>query len=55
MQSLYARLARSEEREIAGLFGDEWTAYAAHTPAFIPSVLRHPAGVMMRRHRRAGP
>ncbi|MFF7642941.1 methyltransferase family protein [Streptomyces canus] len=31
---VYARLARSEEREVAAHFGEEWTAYAARTPAF---------------------
>ncbi len=33
---VYARLARGEEREVAALFGEEWTAYAARTPAFWP-------------------
>ncbi|MGW0751128.1 methyltransferase family protein [Streptomyces sp. NPDC002587] len=33
---VYARLARSEEREVAARFGEEWTAYAARTPAFWP-------------------
>ncbi|MFF6833315.1 methyltransferase family protein [Streptomyces sp. NPDC012438] len=33
---VYARLARSEEREIAARFGEEWTAYAARTPRFWP-------------------
>jgi protein-S-isoprenylcysteine O-methyltransferase Ste14 len=33
---VYARLARSEEREVAARFGDQWTAYAARTPAFLP-------------------
>lgn len=37
---VYARLARAEEREVATRFGAAWTAYAAHTPAFLPR--RHP-------------
>ncbi|MFI7413500.1 methyltransferase family protein [Streptomyces sp. NPDC049627] len=40
---VYARLARSEEREVAGRFGERWTAYAAVTPAFRPRHPRHPA------------
>lgn len=32
----YARLARGEEREVSRRFGEQWTAYAAHTPAFLP-------------------
>jgi len=37
---VYRRLARSEEREVAARFGDQWTGYAAVTPAFVPR--RHP-------------
>jgi protein-S-isoprenylcysteine O-methyltransferase Ste14 len=37
---VYTRLARSEEREVAGWFGELWQAYAAITPAFIPRSLR---------------
>ncbi|MFE1786872.1 methyltransferase family protein [Streptomyces sp. NPDC059525] len=37
---VYAPLARDEEREVAARFGEQWTAYAAHTPAFWPK-LRH--------------
>jgi protein-S-isoprenylcysteine O-methyltransferase Ste14 len=37
---IYARLARSEEREVAQRFGTQWTEYASHTPAFLPR-LRH--------------
>lgn len=33
---VYARLARSEEREIAQRFGPAWDEYAARTPAFVP-------------------
>lgn len=33
---LYVRLARGEEREVAGALGREWTEYAALTPAFLP-------------------
>ena len=35
---MYARLARDEERESLGAFGDEWREYASHVPAFIPSL-----------------
>ena len=34
--AVYARLARNEEREVAQRFGEQWTAYAARTPAFLP-------------------
>ncbi|MET9849691.1 methyltransferase family protein [Streptomyces ossamyceticus] len=33
---VYARLAHSEEREVAKEFGERWDAYAARTPAFLP-------------------
>ncbi|PWI12588.1 isoprenylcysteine carboxyl methyltransferase [Streptomyces sp. Act143] len=33
---VYARLARSEESEVASRFGERWTAYTAVTPAFWP-------------------
>ena len=33
---IYTRLARSEEREVAARFGDQWRAYAVATPAFVP-------------------
>jgi protein-S-isoprenylcysteine O-methyltransferase Ste14 len=52
---VYMRLARSEEREVASRLGDAWAAYAAHTPAFIPTALRHPARALARPGRRAGP
>lgn len=32
----YARLARSEEREVQEHFGPAWNSYAAATPAFLP-------------------
>jgi protein-S-isoprenylcysteine O-methyltransferase Ste14 len=35
---VYARLARSEEHDIAARFGVEWDEYAARTPAFLPRV-----------------
>ncbi|QRX93468.1 isoprenylcysteine carboxylmethyltransferase family protein [Streptomyces noursei] len=38
---VYIRLARSEEREVARRFGDEWDDYAARTPAFWPRFTRH--------------
>ena len=34
---MYVRLARSEEREARRQFGDEYDAYAARVPAFIPA------------------
>jgi protein-S-isoprenylcysteine O-methyltransferase Ste14 len=33
---MYVRLAIAEERDSEGAFGDEWRAYAAATPRFIP-------------------
>ncbi|MDX3308173.1 isoprenylcysteine carboxylmethyltransferase family protein [Streptomyces sp. ME08-AFT2] len=33
---VYARLACSEECEVTDRFGEQWTAYAASTPAFWP-------------------
>ena len=33
---VYKRLARSEERESQKEFGEAWSLYASHTPAFIP-------------------
>jgi protein-S-isoprenylcysteine O-methyltransferase Ste14 len=33
---VYARLARSEEREVAARFGPEWESYTAQVHAFIP-------------------
>ena len=33
---LYAKLARSEEREVAATFGDEWAHYAKRVNAFVP-------------------
>ncbi|MFI6850351.1 isoprenylcysteine carboxylmethyltransferase family protein [Kitasatospora sp. NBC_00085] len=38
---VYARLARSEEREVAAEFGPAWDTYAARTPAFWPRPRRH--------------
>lgn len=38
---MYARLARTEERDTERAFGQAWSEYASHTPAFIP--LRKPA------------
>jgi protein-S-isoprenylcysteine O-methyltransferase Ste14 len=34
---MYARLARKEEADMAARFGDEWRAYAARTPRFVPA------------------
>ncbi|AQH05128.1 isoprenylcysteine carboxyl methyltransferase (plasmid) [Burkholderia sp. KK1] len=33
---MYVRLARQEERDSEGQFGDAWREYAARTPRFIP-------------------
>lgn len=33
---VYLRLARTEEREVAARFGDDWLTYAERTPAFLP-------------------
>lgn len=44
---VYVRLARNEEREVAGEFGEQRDAYAASTPAFFPrhrNVRKHAAG-----------
>ncbi|STZ44335.1 putative protein-S-isoprenylcysteine methyltransferase [Mycolicibacterium gilvum] len=42
---VYARLARTEERDVARRFGHLWDEYARGTPAFIPNV------VTIRQHR----
>ncbi|MDO8976159.1 isoprenylcysteine carboxylmethyltransferase family protein [Reyranella sp.] len=34
--AMYIRLARTEEREMAAKFGEEYRRYAAETPAFFP-------------------
>lgn len=34
---VYARLAKSEERDMAAVFGEEYEAYRRRTPAFIPA------------------
>ena len=36
---MYLRLAKSEEREAEAQFGDQWRAYAARTPGFLPRFL----------------
>jgi protein-S-isoprenylcysteine O-methyltransferase Ste14 len=33
---MYARLAKREETEMEARFGEEYTRYAAKTPAFLP-------------------
>lgn len=33
---MYLRLAKTEEREAEAQFGDDWRAYAARTPGFLP-------------------
>ena len=34
--AMYAKLANAEEKEALAAFGDEWRAYAAGVPAFLP-------------------
>lgn len=36
---LYAKLAKSEEKEMAKTFGEDYESYAKNTPAFIPKIL----------------
>ena len=36
LATMYVRLARREEREVAAEFGEEYRRYAAVTPAFLP-------------------
>jgi protein-S-isoprenylcysteine O-methyltransferase Ste14 len=38
---MYVRLARKEEREALAEFGEAYSTYAAHTPAFFPRLWRH--------------
>ena len=40
---VYTRLARSEEREVAARFGEQWREYAERMPAFVPR--RRPVSV----------
>jgi len=40
--TVYARLARREEREVQEALGAEWERYAATTPAFLPRPRRRP-------------
>ena len=40
---MYARLARSEEREAIQEFGDRYRAYMRNVPGFVPR-LRSPTG-----------
>ncbi|MBV5244410.1 isoprenylcysteine carboxylmethyltransferase family protein [Mycolicibacterium sp. PAM1] len=42
---VYARLARSEERDAADQFGPAWNAYTARTPAFLPHLRSRPQTV----------
>jgi len=37
---MYAKLARTEERESLAAFGDEWRAYTVDVPAFLPRLAR---------------
>lgn len=37
----YARLARTEEREMAARFGEDYRVYLSRTPAFIPRMRAH--------------
>lgn len=38
---VYARLARSEERQAQAEFGDAWRQYARRVPAFVPHLPQH--------------
>ena len=38
--TMYVKLARREEREVLSEFGDEYSRYAARTPAFLPRARR---------------
>ena len=40
LTAMYVKLAESEEREAIAEFGDTYTAYAEHVPAFIPRLHR---------------
>jgi protein-S-isoprenylcysteine O-methyltransferase Ste14 len=35
---MYLRLAKREERKVAGEFGEAYARYAARVPAFIPRI-----------------
>ncbi|MFA6972045.1 MAG: isoprenylcysteine carboxylmethyltransferase family protein [Gallionella sp.] len=37
---VYARLARTEERDVEARFGERWQEYAARTPRFFPQLSR---------------
>ena len=37
---VYRRLAIREEEEVAAAFGEDWDAYAARTPRFVPQINR---------------
>ena len=43
--TMYARLARREERELSARFGSLYARYAAATPAFVPRLRSHARGV----------
>jgi protein-S-isoprenylcysteine O-methyltransferase Ste14 len=51
--AVYLRLARSEEREVAGRLGAEWAAYAARTPGFTPAAVRRSFRILGRSARQA--
>jgi methanethiol S-methyltransferase len=38
--TVYVRLARREEQEVAAEFGETWDRYAARTPPFVPALRR---------------
>lgn len=41
---IYYRLSKAEELEMSEHFGEEWGAYAARTPRFLPHLARHSHG-----------
>ena len=49
---VYARLARSEERDVADQFGPTWNEYAARTPVFVPHLRSRPQTVPTTPHAR---
>jgi protein-S-isoprenylcysteine O-methyltransferase Ste14 len=53
--AVYRRLAIREERDVAAAFGEQWDAYAAGTPRFLPRLNRADHGVSTHRKRGAHP
>ena len=47
---MYVHLARSEEREALAEFGEQYTRYAANTPAFLPRLGGTAKGKQIKSH-----